>query len=597
METWMIPEGLMPKNTPAARNYLWWGDCITLMAERVPDEDVDLIYADPPFNSNAYYGIQYKNGAQQKESAQQAAFTDVWDLGSPLVQRCYAELRRLPKDHCLYHVVHSWDRMSPSQRAYMAFMTRALMEMHRVLKKGGSLYLHVDDRMSRPLGYVLDMLFGPEGLGSQIVWPRLIGSHNDAKGLQRVYDMIFYYTKTSPGVTPTWNRDKAQRYLDEDYVKRAYKHKDKKGVFKHGSLTAGPLSGGGATFPWSSPDGTIHTGPWWVSEDRMKELAANDDLYYSKPNSKPRKKVYLKDEMTKPVSNVWEDIPPLGNSSERRGYDTQKPEALLHRIIEVSSNQNDMVLDPFAGSGTTGIVAQRLNRRWWLMDVEVQAVHRIMESFEALFNLPGDKQIDFKDKNWCHHYAVPYNLDSALELAKVDPIAFELWVARVVFQAEWTGLGADKGRDGILYFLDENDRTQIIWILVTTSSSAVKRQLESLENSINKGSCTMGFLVTPWTVSGTYIDEVNKFNLRHGDYSIKPAVGEPQNYPRIQLFSAEDHFAGRKVILPPLIRNPEVSARPSAVGTSKMMAVASSRDYSNENALDEIFGYEILDLR
>ena len=253
--------------------------------------------------------------------------------------------------------------------AYAVFMGRRLAELWRLLKPTGSIYLHCDDTASTSLRVLVDAVFGADNIRSSIVWRRY-GAHNDARNYGRVYDVILYYAKDGRG---HWNV--AYTALDPGYVEKGYPHHDERGQYTTGPLHAGGLSGGGYEYEYRG-----HTRVWRYSESRMRELEESGRIHLpQKKGGMPRRKIYLSESKGTPVSNLWIDIQALtGNHEERVGYPTQKPLALLERIINASSKEGGLVLDPFCGCGTAADAAAKLGRGYLGIDVSAIAV-RVME--------------------------------------------------------------------------------------------------------------------------------------------------------------------------------------------------------------------------
>ncbi len=261
----------------------------------------------------------------------------------------------------------SWET-SP-MAAYALFMGRRLAELHRVLKPTGSIYLHCDDTASYYLRIVMDAIFGAVNARSTIVWQRY-GAHNDAQNFGRVYDTVLYYAKSGK---KHWNG--AYIALDADYVEKSYRYEDEHGPYTTGPLHTGGLSGGGYEYEYEG-----FTRVWRFSKTRMRELETAGRIHFpKKKGGMPRRKIYLSESKGKPVTNLWTDVPALtGNHEERVGYPTQKPLALLERIINASSNPGDLVLDPFCGCGTAADAAAKHGRGYLGIDVSAIAV-RVME--------------------------------------------------------------------------------------------------------------------------------------------------------------------------------------------------------------------------
>ena len=335
---------------------IFTGDNLPIM-RGMNSESVDLIYLDPPFNSNANYAAPIGSAAAGAE------FKDTWTLND--VDAAWLDLIEA-KHPQLNRVIHT--AMTDSDKSYLIYMAVRLLEMHRILKPTGSIYLHCDPTMSHYLKLVIDAVFGKANFRNEIVWKRTT-AHNDSAVYGGIHDTILYYSK---GDSLTLNVQ-YQPYSDE-YLKR-YKHTDENGKrFLDRDLTAGSLSGGGYQYEWKGI-----TKIWRCPFTTMQEYHKSGKLYYTR-NGTPRLKQFLDDMPGVPVQDVWIDIPPINSQAkERVGYPTQKPLALLDRIIQASSHEADIVLDPFCGCATTLVAADRLQRDWIGVDISAKAAELVVE--------------------------------------------------------------------------------------------------------------------------------------------------------------------------------------------------------------------------
>ena len=339
---------------------IFTGDNLPIM-RGMNSESVDLIYLDPPFNSNANYAAPIGSKAAGAE------FKDTWTLDD--VDNAWLDLIET-KYPVLNRIIHA--AMTNSDKSYLIYMAARLLEMRRILKDTGSIYLHCDPTMSHYLKLVMDAVFGKGNFRNEVVWQRT-SAHNDSKRFGKVHDTILYYAKGNS----TTHNGQYQPYSDE-YLKR-YKHTDENGKrFLDRNLTAGSLSGGGYQYEWNGI-----TKIWRCPITTMQEYHKSGKLYYTR-NGTPRLKQFLDDMPGVPVRDVWIDIPPINSQAkERVGYPTQKPVALLNRIIEASSNKGDVVFDPFCGCATTCVAADRLQRDWIGIDISGKAAELVVERIEA----------------------------------------------------------------------------------------------------------------------------------------------------------------------------------------------------------------------
>ena len=353
----------------AVRNTLYYGDNLDVLRRHVGTESVDLIYLDPPFNSNRSYNVLFKSHAGDESQAQLEAFDDTWHWS----QQAEAQFEELVGGGAPVKVAEAIMAMrdllgTNDVLAYLVMMSARLVELHRVLKPTGSLYLHCDPTASHYLKVLLDAIFGPVNFRGEITWVRTT-THNDAKRWSPNADILLYYGKSA---SVTWN----PVYLahSEKYTDDKYRYQDPDGR-RYGlwDMTS-PNPRANLTYEWKG-----HTPPangWRFSKERMAELDAEGRIWYPDSKAKrPRFKRYLDEQPGVVVGNVWTDISPINSrAKERLGYPTQKPLVLLERIIKDSSNEGDVVLDPFCGCGTTVDAAQKLDRRWIGIDVTYLAV-------------------------------------------------------------------------------------------------------------------------------------------------------------------------------------------------------------------------------
>ena len=357
-------------------NRLYFGDCLEVMREDVADDSVELIYLDPPFNSKRLYNAFIGD-------AQWVAFDDTWRWSEAV-----DDFHEVAGDLKLADTMEGLRRIlgEGPNLAYLSYMANRLRECYRILKSTGSIYLHCDPTMSLYLRVVMNSLFGQHNFRNEITWRRY-GAHNDvgqgSKHFGRVHDTILFYGMSAK---LTWNQIFVP--LSNEYIVSTYRNIEENTERRY---TTTPMTGpGGAAkgnpvYEWNG-----HTRAWRYSRETMETLHQEGRIYYSRTGY-PRRKLYLDESRGVPVQDVWNDIPSLsGTHKERIGYPTQKPIALLDRIIGASSNEGDVVFDPFCGCGTTIHSAQNLNRRWIGIDVCVNACkvieRRITQHFDSLWN-------------------------------------------------------------------------------------------------------------------------------------------------------------------------------------------------------------------
>ena len=352
-----------------ARNFaprtIWTGDNLDIL-RGINSETVDLIYLDPPFNSNRTYS------APIGSKAAGAAFEDTWTFDKEDV----AWMGLIADQHPAIHsvIAAAGDAHSAGMQSYLRMMAVRLLEMRRVLTPAGSIYLHCDPTASHYLKLLCDAVFGPSGFRTEITWQRT-SSHNDgAQGRKqpgRICDVILFY---SQGREWTWNPMFTP--YDQQYVDRFYRHVEPETGrrYRLGDLTG--RGGAAKGNPCYEVMGVIRY--WAYSRERMQAMINAGRIVQTAPGRVPAYKRYLDEMPGKPLQDLWSDIPPVSSAArERIGYPTQKPIALLNRIIEASSNPGDVVLDPFCGCATACVAADNLQREWVGIDISPKAVELV----------------------------------------------------------------------------------------------------------------------------------------------------------------------------------------------------------------------------
>ena len=514
---------------------LYFGDNLDILRKSFPGSDgyFDLIYLDPPFNSNRNYNVLFKE-EKIDSTAQIHAFEDSWHWGDEaqsaynlLVQKSNAEISDLIQ--ALQKIVgHN------VVLAYLVMMTTRLIELHRVLKSTGSLYLHCDPTASHYLKIILDTIFGKKNFRNEIIWKRSV-PHNDAQKFGTQHDVIFYYAKS----------DKYKWYpqykpLSASYINNFYKNKDKDGrVYQLTSVTA--PGGRGPKYEFLGV-----TRYWRYTEEKMKRLYKDGLIIQTQPGTVPRFKRYLDKQSGVTLQDVWDDILPIqGQSKEYMGYPTQKPEVLLERIIQASTKEGDWVLDPFCGCGTTVSVAERLKRNWVGIDISMLAINLIQGRLSTRFKGRGLKNKILVDGE-------PKDVASAKKIFEMDPYNFEYWALHLVNAMPAKGKtkenmkGADKGIDGIITFLKSTQKGTDEYgkIIVQIKGGHVQRnQIATLKGDVEREKADGGLFVT--------LEEPTK-PMKHeavlaGKFKTSYSLVE---FPKIQIMTVKDLLDNKKPELP-----------------------------------------------
>lgn len=519
---------------------MFYGDNLDVLREHIPSRSVDLVYLDPPFNSNRNYNVIFGKATAidpDAAAAQIQAFGDTWKWTTVTAE----QYSRLVAGELPSHVVDALVAMrsllgETDAMAYIVNMAPRLVEMHRALRTTGSLYLHCDPTMSHYLKILLDSIFGPDRFRSEIVWRRY-GAHNDAKGYGAVHDVILYYAK---GAGVIFNKQHIS--YSDDYVAQRFRFSDPDGRRWAEQNLASPNPRPNLTYPYLASNGVTYQPPpngWKVTPERMAQLDAEDRLHFpAKVGGRLRVKSYLDEGLGVPVQDVWDDILSLGGTSpERLGYPTQKPTALLERILATSSNEGDVVLDPFCGCGTTIDAAQRLDRRWIGIDVTYIAVDLIEKRLIHTF---GTQVADSYEV-----LGIPRDLAGAKALFDRSPFDFERWaVSRVNGTPNEKQVG-DKGVDGVVrFFTDTQGHTGRLLVSVKGGKSLGPQFVRDLIGTVQTQRAEMGGLITlaPYTRGmKDAIDHAGTYNW--------PINGQP--FPKAQIATIEDLLGGRRFNAPP----------------------------------------------
>ena len=528
------------------KNKLYFGDNLAILREHVPDESVDLIYLDPPFNSNATYNVLFRESSGEGSAAQIQAFDDTWHW-SIESEAAYREVvtdgpKRLAD---MLQAMRSFLGRN-DMMAYLTMMAQRMAELHRVLKPTGSIYLHCDPTASHYLKLLMDAVFGPRNFRNEITWQRT-ESHNTAGKYGNVADILLFYTKSDASV---WNggfhkySDSGEGYSPQQLSR--YRHIDDAGRrYRLDDLTAPRPDSDSGKFEWR---GTL-PGPtrgWGYRLEQLEQWWAEGRVQVKRDGT-PRMdglKVYLDEGGGKPLQNVWVDIPRIPNtSSERLGYPTQKPEALLERIIEASSNEGDVVLDPFCGCGTAVAVAERLGRRWIGIDITHLAISLMKYRLHDAFG-PQLSEYDV--------VGAPQDVASAQALAAESEhdgrYQFEYWALGLVNARPGNSRrkGADAGVDGYVNFFDD-DSGKAKTVLVQVKSGHVQRGIiATLKGDMEREKAEMGLLVTLEPPTAPMEQEA----AAAGFYV--PEHFPNHQFPRVQIATIEELLSGKSPTLPHL---------------------------------------------
>ena len=509
-------------------NVLYYGDNLDILRRYIPDETVNLVYLDPPFNSNASYNVIFKDESGQKSDAQIVAFDDTWHWG-PGPEAHYAYLTNTGLNHgkvpSPVSTIVAALRAGIGENQMMAYLVEMavrLVELHRVLKPTGSLYLHCDPTASHYLKVVLDAIFDARNFRNEIIWKRS-SAHSDSKQgarhFGRVSDTLLFYAKTEENV---FNQQHGP--YDESYLAENYNRHDPDGrVYRIDNIQGpGGESKGNPRYEFLGV-----TRYWRYSRERMQQLYDEGRIIQTRPGAVPQYKRYLDEMPGLPTQNIWTDIPAINNRSrELLGYPTQKPVALLERIISTSSNPGDIVLDPFCGCGTALVAAQKLGRRWVGIDVTYLSIAVMKARLKDSFGLLDVEII-----------GQPTEVDGARQLLKGAGLdgqyQFQWWALDLIGAQPQGGTqkkGADKGIDGVISF-STGPRGEVGRALVSVKSGGVNSSMiRDLKGVLEREKAEIGLFVTLHEPSAPMRLEASTAGVYHSDLS-------GRDYQKIQILT------------------------------------------------------------
>lgn len=527
-------------SAPITTNTLFYGDNLFILRQHIADASIDLVYLDPPFNSNRSYNVLFRDESGLDAEAQLEAFQDTWHWG-PTTQETYHEIITQAPPRVSKMVGALYDAIGANQMmAYLVMMTARLIELHRVLKPTGSLYLHCDPTASHYLKIILDTIFGGENFINEVVWKRQT-AHGDAKQgsrhFGRITDTILCFSKT---INYSWN----SLYTDYDpaYTEKKYRYIEPETGRRYmlDNIT-GP---GGASKGNPQYEFLGVTRYWRYSKERMQQLYETGRIIQPSPGAVPRFKRYLDEMKGHPVQNLWRDIDPINSqAAERLGYPTQKPLALLERIIQASSNPGDIVLDPFCGCGTAVAAAQKLERRWIGIDITHLAISLQKYRLKDAFGLQPGKDYQVIGE--------PVTVSAAQQLAQDDRYQFQWWALSLI-KARPVGdtgqgkgkKGKDKGVDGVINFIDDAG-SKAKSVLVQVKSGKVKSgDIRDLRGALDREKAAIGVFITLEPPTKDMLTEATTAGFYH-------SPGWNQDYPRLQILTIEDLLKGAEIKMPP----------------------------------------------
>ena len=509
-------------------NTLYYGDNLDILKRYVKDESVDLVYLDPPFNSNATYNVLFAQKDGSQSSAQIRAFEDTWQWDENAIWTYETEVEKggqIADGLRAFKLILGDSNMM----AYLTMMAPRLQELRRVLKPTGSIYLHCDPTASHYLKVLLDMVFGVENFRNEIVWQR-----TNAKGLAFTrfasnHDILLRYTRST-----SWTWNSQYRAHDPEYIRNFYRYVE---PITGRRYRLDNLANPNKNRPNLTYEFLGVTRVWRWTKERMENAYKNGLIVQTAPGRVPAYKRYLDEQEGTPIGDTWTDILPIqSQSSELLGYPTQKPLALLDRIISASTNTGDIILDPFCGCGTAVAAAQKLGRQWIGIDITHLAISLMKRRLEDVFG---------SDLNY-RVIGEPTTYEEALSLANQDKYQFQWWAlgligARPVDEKK----GADHGIDGRLYFHDDaSGQTKQVVISVKGGGTNVAH-VRDLKGVLEREKAQMGVLITMEEPSKPMRTEAASGGFYESPWG-------PNKYSKVQILTIHELLDGKRIDMPPI---------------------------------------------
>ena len=519
-------------------NTLYYGDNLDILRQHVGDESVDLVYLDPPFNSNASYNVPFKDRSGEESPAQIKAFTDTWEWTQESERTYEQEIVLNPETPPnVKDMITAFRQFigSNAMMAYLVMMTPRLVELLRVLKPTGSIYLHCDPTASHYLKLAMDAVFGNENFRNEIIWKRTTAHSDVAQGARhmgRIHDTLLRYSKSKH---PTWNT--VYIPYDDRYIERIYRYSDPDGRKYQTQPLHARKPGGDTLYEWKGklpPPGRY----WAFSKENMRKLDDEGRIVYSRTGV-PRYKIYLDESRGRSLQDIWDDVAPVHQlPKERLGYPTQKPAALLERIVQASSNEGDVVLDPFCGCGTAVAAAEKLKRRWTGIDVTHLAVALMKNRLKTAFDIVPGRDYEVVGE--------PADVGGAHALAEQDRYQFQFWAMSLLeaFPREQAKRGADRGIDGVVYFIDGPRRSPQKAIVQVKSGRVSSPLIRDLKGTVEREKAALGLFIT--------LEEPTR-DMRTEAVSAGFYRSEvwQRDFPKLQIRTVEELLDGRGFELPP----------------------------------------------
>ncbi|MCC6981831.1 MAG: modification methylase EcaI [Bauldia sp.] len=537
-------------------NKLYYGDCLTVMQE-MKMGSVDLVYLDPPFNSNRDYNAIYKDETGRPLPDQIEAFGDLWQLDDERLRAIQMMPILMREAGLPDHAAELWKiwlralrEANPKLLAYLSYMTERLLPIRSLLKPTGSVYLHCDSTASHYIKVMMDSIFGHDNFRNEIIWRRYDrpkGSQHKPRRFGRSTDTILFYSRSGEYV---FHADRVRLPLTAKEIEDRYPHTDDRGRFMSGPLLRSASMGERPNLVYEFQGYTPDSSGWRMEREKLQQIYDDGDFFITS-NGTPRRKFRPSEDPGSTIDNIWDDISALGaHDKERLGYATQKPVALLERIILVSTNEGDVVLDPFCGCATTIEAAHKLGRRWLGIDIAIHAIKRVAKvRLEDRLGLREGEDFVIE--------GVPRTLEGALDLWERDKHHFQKWAIEQVDGFVTSRKTADGGIDGRLYFSVPDDKELKTMLLEVKGgrnvTKSIVRQLRGVMD--REGAMMMGLII----LHDLGEAKTRNFKAEMQDAGDADVMGV--KYPRMQLLTVDQILAGQRFLTPSVARG-KVQAQP-----------------------------------
>jgi site-specific DNA-methyltransferase (adenine-specific) len=519
------------------KNQLYYGDNLDILRDHVADESVDLVYLDPPFNSNRNYNVLFREKSGEESPSQIEAFTDTWAWNMD-AEYAYNELTTNPPAN-LAAMIEAMRQFigTNDMMAYLVMMAQRLSELHRVLKPTGNLFLHCDPTASHYLKILLDTVFGVKNFRNEITWKRrhgLSSAVHESVRFGNVTDTILFYAKTeSARFHPQYNSNLPEY---QEYIRKSFTQVDENGRLYQATSLTNPAYRPNLIYEYKGYPPPANG--WMITKAKMEQWDSEGRIHFPRdPKGRLRRKSYADELKGMPIQTLWDDIEQLGaHDAERLGYPTQKPLALLERIISAGSSPGDVVLDPFCGCGTAIAAAQKLGRRWIGIDITHLAVTLVKTRMVDHFGK------DILDDLEIH--GEPRDMGAAQALFDADPFQFEWWALSLVraMPGNDQKKGSDKGIDGIIRFHVDNSGKAKRAIVQVKGGKVQSKEVRDLRGTMEREKAELAILITLQSPT----KDMNQEAAGAGVYTTPTG----QVFPKIQILTVDELLQGKEARVP-----------------------------------------------